>query len=1407
MPSLKTPAKLISLAFLSAALTLSAQSVATSALRGEPLSASADELRAASAAMPADHNFETQILLEEAAYTVAADGTLAYRHRLIYRVDSAEGVQHWSEISAQWDPWFEKPSQLHARVLQTDGRFAELDQKTVTDAPIKAEDEETFSSEHVRRAPLPGVNVGSIVEQMEEVDEKTPYFAGGGIYRFYFRENVPMGHVRVVVDLPSTSPFKELVHNLPGLAVDRSEANGRRHVVYESGLQPAAHNSDIDLATNEPEAPMVEFATGASWAALAAEYAAVADPLTVEADTQPVLPRVLPGDRMGNIRAIVTALHQQVRYTGVEFGAARLTPQRPSEVLKRHYGDCKDKATFLVAMLRAAGIPANLALLDTGPGQDVSPELPGMNRFDHAIVYVPAGKDAKAQPALWIDATAQYFQPGSLPFQDEGRSALVIAPGTSGLLRTPEPKPDDSLLIETRTFTLSENGPSKVTEVSETHGFVDANYRASYGGPDTDAGKTHTDLENYVHTAYLAKTLVRVTHGDAADLSQPFHLTIEADGAKRGSTGLDEAEVAMFPTMPLNSLPRWFSQAPYVVGPETSDDIKHQLELARAARSATYTMRPFVSENRVRIVVPDGFMLRSLPPSKTTPLGTATLTETYTANDAKDPGVVTAVFKLDSGPATMTAEQALAMRTAVVEFFKRDFVGIFFDQVGAKAFAAGKIREALDADRTLITAHPTEALNHARLARLLLQAGIGDAAHEEARKATELDPKSATAFNTLAWTLEHDSLGVRFGKGYDLPGAIAAYKKAIALDADENDYRFSLAILYEFDARGIRYSADANVPAAIAAYRELIDRTKDKEEEQATQYRENLLFALFFNKQYAELDKMLATLPFNNSHAALSIASAAAQHGAAAGIAQADRGNVAASDRNKNLRTAGSLLSQLRKYPEAADVLSAGIGGGGGAGDDAATAARQIELYKGLKQTSLASLPASDPASPVQVITFGVMAGTLTKEQATRALARSAYTSEEARQRDVQKNLASSGFLRMIAEKSEMSEPVLLDLIAGNMTFTSTGDDASGYAIVAQEPGSDPTHYFVIKEDGAYRVVADDHDTITVGTEVLYALAHNNAKLAKSLLDWKRDLTHKAGGDDPFDGPLLPRFWTVNSSKPGADSPEAMRLAAISLLVGSMDAKQYLPEVAALREKASGQRQTDLDLLLADEAIGAEQPDVAIAAAKRLLDQEPDSLTALRDLGQGYAYQNNATAWLAELAPRIARKPKDHDLLSEQARAYQLANNWPSARKSEQAVLDSGKADSNDYNSFAWMGLFDNHTGEDTLKAAQQSNMLTKNSNFAELHTLACIYAAEGRTTEARQVLDQAMQAGNQTQPNSSVWYALGLIYEQYGAKDAALMAYNKVEAHELDDHTYNDPMSTWLLARQRIAALGAAAK
>lgn len=1362
---------------------------------GDPFTSSIAELKSASAAMPVSKEFGAEIFYEEGVYRIAADGTLNYQHRLIYRVDTEGTVKGWAELSSGWDPWFENPSQLHARVLQPEGTFVELDQKTITDAPVKAEDNETFSSRHIRRAPLPGMAIGSIVEETESIQGKTPYFSDGALYRFVFRENVPVGRVRMIVELPSATPFKELIHDLPGLSVSRSDVNGTRRVVYEATGQAAANDSDIDLATDTPATPMVEFATGQSWGAVASGYAALTDPQMVTSEAEAILPKDLPTARMAKIQAIVKQLHHEVRYTGVEFGAAQLTPQRPSEVIQRHYGDCKNKATLLVAMLRAVGIKADLALLSMGPGRDVDPMLPGINRFGHAIVYVPKG--GPGEDPLWIDATAEYFAVGSLPYDDQGRKALVISPQTTELTKTPEPRPEDSVLVETRTFKLAEFGPSHVEEVSETHGFVDASYRADYGGPDTP--KMHEEMEKYVKNAYLAKTLTKLEHGDGADFDHPFNLTLAADGAKRGQTSLIDGIVVIFPSSTANGMPKWFSTKPPAQGPDMSAEAKHELELAQKSRPSSFAFRPYISEQRVKILVPTGFTLRSLPADKTTQLGTANLTKSYSA---AEPGVVTVSFRFDSGPGKLTAEQALAMRTALLELHKRDYVGIFFDQSGVKALTAGHIREGLEIDRNLIAAAPTDAFHHLHLARALLEAGIGSEAQQEAKRATELDLKLAAAFSTLGWTLEHNALGERFGKGFDLAGALAAYKRAVELDPDDSDRRFDQVILYEFDARGTRYAPDADMAAAIKGYKDLIELNKDKGDDALAQYRENLMYALLYSKQFAELDKMVASLPSSNPHRVLAITSAAAQRGAAAGVTEADSGNTASSDRNQNLRSSGAQLANLHLYGVAAEVMSAGMEGG----DDAATAARQIELYKSLQTASLAPLPASNPAAPVQTGFVGMMAGTLTHDQMMNMTSKHAYSSTKSMERDIQKGLASIGFMRRLAAKADMTESVMLDLIAGNTTFSSKGADEHGWAIVAQIPGADPDHTFVVKEDSAYRVVAGEKDStddnIALGNEVLWALDHGKADQARAMLDWKRDLTHKQGTDDPFAGPLLPRFWTIGSSKPGADSPEAMKLAGISLLAGSMDAKPYLAEIAAAREKASGQRQSDLDLLLAVSAMGAEQPVIGMPAAKRLMEQEPDSMLALNLAGQGYAFQNDAASWQAMLTPRLKKKADDRDLLAAQTGAYALAHDFKAAQANQQKVLDSGKATAQDYNSYAWLGLFHNDLGDDITKAAQQAAQMGKNSGFAELHTLACIYAAQGKTTEARKVLQEAMDAGNMAEPNSPVWYALGLIYEQYGAKTAALDAYRRVQAHEFDDHTYVDPVSTYVLAQERIREL-----
>jgi tetratricopeptide (TPR) repeat protein len=1378
------------------AVSSAAQAAAISAspFAGSAFSLPAAAIRTASGAITADKLSDVTILYEESSYRIAASGALTYTHRTVYRVETHKGVEDWAEISLNCDPWYQSPSQLHARVLPREGAFVELDQKTITDAPVNSGEDDTYSSEHIRKAPLPGLAVGSIVEEVVSTEDKHAYFAGGGVYRYPFTNSAPTERERVTVEIPASMPFAEHTENLPQLSVTRSESNGIRRIVYEQGRQPATIDGDINLPSTSTPLPILEFSTGASWAAVAREYAALSDPHILADQVRTLLPATPAATRLGTIQQLVQRLHKEVRYTGIEFDEAQLTPQSPAEVLKRHYGDCKDKATLLVAMLRAANIPAHLALLSAGEGADVNPTLPGMNRFNHAIVYVPA---SGGEAAMWIDATAEFNAVGTLPYDDAERLALIIAPETTGLTATPAARPEDSILTETRTFTLADLGPSRVVESSETSGFIDASYRSLYGSATTK--KMKDDLEHYVQTAYLAKTLADIDHGDGADLSQPFHLKLTADGARRGMTTLSDAGVAIFPTDTFNRLPEWISTAFAPPAEDATAEQKAERARAEAQRSPTYRIRPFIYEQRYRIIVPAGFAARGLPPDRTSPLGPGSFTEHYVQDG---PGVVTATLRFTTGKSLLTKQEALDFRQAVTEAGQREMIGIAFEQSGAKLLAAGKIKEALAADQAAVAQNPKSALPHVRLARALLAVGVGDMARTEAARGVALEPASAAALTTQGWVLQHDVLGVRFGPGFDREGAIQAFRKALPLQSEDFDPRFDLGILYEFDSAGVRYSPASNLGEAIGVYEQLIETEKKKNSGSVPQYRVNLAYCLLFHHDYKKVDALLQDIPAGINRSTLAITSAIAQKDVAAGIAAADHLNVSTDDRNKGLASAGNYLAQLGLYAQASELLSSGVQGG----KDAPAIARQIELYRNLRRVPLASPPMNTPEATVFAYMNAMMSGGADRAKLAPFFCPNAYVNSAAFERNVAKNLESVGFLHAAAATSQMSEIVLRDVILGSMTLKATGDDITGYRVLSQSFGQS-THFFVVKENAVFHLVASDSDSSETGRLALYALEHGQAPLAKSLLDWKRELMHKGGGDDPFSGDLLPRFWTVGSTREGADSPEAMRVAAISLLAGAIDLKPLLDSLVPLRDKATGSHQSDFNLLLARGYAGAEQPAPALTYIAELLKEEPDSTSALSLAGEVYAINGDGAAWKAMLAPRLERKPAEADLLRAQARMLMSQHDYAAARAATKLVFDSGHANSSDYNSYAWLGLFDNQLGPDITAAAQQSNVVSKNGNFGDLHTMACVYAAQGKVTEAQQVLTQAMAAGNLSHPNSAVWYALGLLYEDYGLREAALAAYKRVEAHEFDDHTFINPQSTYLLAQKRIRTMSGSAE
>jgi tetratricopeptide (TPR) repeat protein len=1384
------------------------------ALDGAAFSETPAAIQLAAAAVKAEPLMSTTVLFEQERYVLAADGRTVQTHQMVYRIEDKTGVEEWNQTSVEWDPWYQERPSIKARVIGADGKVSELDVKTLTDVPAKNESEDTFSDSRIYKGPLPGVAVGSIVEEETVVTDKSPFFAGGGIYRTYFSRSVPVVRSRLVVEVPEDVALKTKTHSLPETAVVKVEASGKNKVYsYDLSPVPMAQNSDIALATDKPRSVFVEFATGASWASVAEAYRKLSDGQIQPEQVKSLVAGMPQGDSMATIAALVAKLHKEIRYTGVEFGESALKPQTPAEVLKRHYGDCKDKAALLVGMLRASGIPAELALLSTGPGYDVGAELAGMNQFNHAIVHVPAGKNGRQE--LWIDATAEFTKVGDLPYPDQGRMALLIAEGTTGLTQIPEAKSTDSVDVETREFELKQFGPARVVETSMTTGHIDADYRYRYGGAETKS--TKEDLEGYAKRFYNAKALTHMEHTDGSDLTKPFVLKLEMDKAGRGTSDLGGAAVGIPPTGTMSTLPRWFFNDTEADETKLTDEQKAELAKAKLQRAEEYEVQPFIEEVHYRVIVPEGFVPRALPEEQTLHMGPAVMTRHYAQEkDASGKMVVTAVMRFDTVKPRYTTDEVLALRKAAVEQNKLQYILLQFDQVGAKAIAEGKVREGLAADRALIAAHPDgsgangdsedAAMHHVHLSAALLGVGLGEAAKKEARRATELDPKLQIAWLQLGVSLEHNDIGVRFGKGFDRMGALEAYRRAKPLDTENIYPTVDIAVLSEYNDEGERYAAGANLADAVKEYRTL----KTIDPNTADSYEDSLLFDLLYDRKYAELTAELKTLPMNATRDAMAVAAVAASGNdgkgdAAAALKRADL--VAGGDEQKSaaLRLAGLELIRLQRYPLAAELLKAATAGQA----DSPQMAQQIAVFGNLKSADLTPLPATDPKAPVRLMLTSMMTGKMVQE-VPNFLDRNAYATEKEWQENLKHNDDASGAMRTMAANAQLPMAVMRDIVLGNAKLTATGDDAKGYRVTLTSLGAAPQSLFVTKDDGKYRIVADGTDSAEVGNYALYLLAHGREPEARNLLDWKRELVHKGGGDDPLEGMLFPQLWTVSSSSKANTSSDAIRVAALSLTIAK-PANQASIEPALAAWKAaseasaatpgSGYAVADLERLLAYAYINKHDFKAAAVYADKLLAEYPDSLTAIRVEGQVYQGTGNFKAWNAMLKPRLEAKPGDHDLLEQASGEAEAEGDFARARADLQQIMDAGKATSNDYNSYGWMGLFDDHLDAKTIEAAQQANQLTKNASFAELHTLACVYAAVGKTTEARQLLLAAMAARNESEPSEEVWFGLGLTYEQFGEKEAAIAAYKRVKKPET---TLDSPVATYVLAEKRLKGLGA---
>lgn len=706
------------------------------------------------------------------------------------------------------------------------------------------------------------------------------------------------------------------------------------------------------------------------------------------------------------------------------------------------------------------------------------------------------------------------------------------------------------------------------------------------------------------------------------------------------------------------------------------------------------------------------------------------------------------------------------------------------------------IRKALAGAHASIAARPKETEGYVDLAYALTDAGMGEQAWAAAAEATRATPTHALAFSAQGWVLRHNNIGVDFGSGFDYDGALRAYRKAIELKPGDLSARLSQANLLEFNREGIHYAPDAQLSLAIDAYRYVKQRQRPLQADLLS----NLAINLFYAGRYDEAIAELAGMPGTEKTLGIFLASIAASQGSSAAVAMSNQIQGDEQRRKDALNFASVGLYSKRMYAPAADLLTASLPDTTRGPEVSA----KIQIFSNLKPFVPSVLSASDPRSPVQELLEKAFTGTLDGPSVERLLSRHSHATDAAWSSAMKQSDAVAGGFFALMQKTKLPRAVVADIVLSGMSVTTSSVSKSGATVSVQVTGSAPQQFFVVSEDGTWKIAASGQGSDEVGVQALYLLSRDDAETARSILGWRYTIQDRSQEpDDPLSGDLFTRLWAPRMRT----TTQAPLFAAAALTNHGDLLRPVIPAIVDARESAPVESRILLDQLLATAYLRLEDIPHSRALSSRLLAQYPESTTAIYLRGKSYALDHDWPAWKDLLTKRLQTEPDNRGLLLEMAAEAESERDYVRARQVYRHILDGAHGTSADSVMYAWLSLFEGTADNEALAAAQRASLNAGGHDYQALLTVACISAARGNTAEAHQELLDAMSTGNLARPNAGVWYGFGRIFEQYGVVDAALSAYqNAIKMADTGGtHGFGPGGASVLdLAQMRLKALAA---
>ncbi len=361
-------------------------------------------------------------LLDDLVTHVFADGSAKHLVRQVFLILNEKGQRSFTKFRVPSSSSFRLDV---AETIQPDGTHQE--------------------ATSIRRGVihLPSLRPGSILHVAYRFDSaSSSWMEDHYASSFLFQGSHPVRRARWVLVLPAD---KELAVLERGPLVKRSTQELAGEAVY---IWSAA---DVPMLHRESRRPplrnirsAVFVSTVPDWETLARwQNSLIQDQFEIDEEIRIKTEEITrsAATPMEKLEAIYRFVAKEVRYLDHDVGIFGKKPNKAVNVFANRFGDCKDKATLMIAMLEHAGIEARYAGVRTRDRGDVFWEVP-YAQTNHIITYIPA------QPgigeALFVDGTSRFGHFRYLPERDQGIKALVLDGKGHQVLDTPALPPDAS---------------------------------------------------------------------------------------------------------------------------------------------------------------------------------------------------------------------------------------------------------------------------------------------------------------------------------------------------------------------------------------------------------------------------------------------------------------------------------------------------------------------------------------------------------------------------------------------------------------------------------------------------------------------------------------------------------------------------------------------------------------------------------------------------------------------------------------------------------------------------------------------------------------------------------------------------------------------------------------------------